>query len=96
MPQEFFTFYFWAHVFYAFLGAGLLYARWGRSKLKTIGLSNFLDIFDLSEKVRVRLEMLLFLTIGTLVAMGIAQPTNAVQALTAGLGWTGLVARPRS
>ena len=96
MPQEFFTFYFWAHVFYAFLGSGLLYVRWGRSKLRTFGLSAFLDTFDLSEKVRVRLEMLLFITIGTFVAMGVAQPSNAVQALTAGLGWTGLVAKPRS
>ena len=94
MPHALFTFHFWEHAFYAFLGAGLLYMRWGRSRLRAFAFSDFLDTFDLDDRWRVRLEMFVFIIVGTFVAIGVTQPSSVPQAFTAGLGWTGLVAKP--
>jgi hypothetical protein len=96
MPQELLTFPFWNHVFFAFLGAGLLYMQWGRSKLKAFAFAYFLDMFEMSKKTRMRLEMLIFVLVGTIVTMELTQPSTGMQAFSAGLGWTGLVAKPCS
>ena len=94
MLQELFTLSFWVHAFFAFLGAGLLYMQWGRTKLKIFAFSDFLDTIDMSEKVRIRFEMIVFMVIGTVVAIGLTSPSTAPQAFSAGLGWTGLAAKP--
>jgi hypothetical protein len=94
MPQQFVTFQFWSHALFAFLGAGLFYMQWGRSHLRPFALGDLLDTFNLSEKLRYRVEMLVFVVIGTIIALGIAKPVNVSQAFSAGLGWTGVAARP--
>ena len=95
MPQYFFTFQFWEHTMFAILGSGLLYMQWGRSKLKAFGISDLLSHFELSEKTRLVLEMVIFIAVGTLVAMGVGKPSTVPQAFGAGLGWTGLAAKPQ-
>jgi hypothetical protein len=94
MPQQFLTFQFWAHAFFASIGAGLFYMQWGRSNLRAFQLSDFLDTFNLEVNTRHRLELLIFVAIGTVIAMGVAKPANVQQAFSAGLGWTGLAAKP--
>lgn len=96
MPQQFLTFQFWSHAIFAFLGAGLFYMQWGRTKLRAFVFSDFFDLFDLDEKVRARLEMAVFVVVGTVIAIGIAKPVNVQQAFSAGLGWTGIAAKPGS
>ena len=94
MPQELVTFQFWLHVFCAFLGAGMLYMQWGRSKLRAYAFGYFLDMFEMGEKVRVRFELVIFVVGGTFVTMLFTHPSTGMQAFSAGLGWTGLVAKP--
>jgi hypothetical protein len=94
MPQELFTFQLWFHVFCAFLGAGLLYMQWGRSKLKAYAFEHLLDMFEMNERTHIRFAFLIFVVFGTFVAMLFAQPSTGMQAFSAGLGWTGLVAKP--
>lgn len=94
MPHELSTFQFWVHAFFACIGAGLFYMQWGRSNLRAYQLSDFLDTFRMEDHVRYRVELLIFVVLGTLIAMGIAKPSNVQQAFSAGLGWTGLAAKP--
>ena len=94
MPQDLLTFRFWSHALFALLGAGILYMQWGRSELRPYAFSDLLDTFDLDENVRCRLELLIFVVIGTIVAIGLTKPINVQQAFSAGLGWTGIAARP--
>lgn len=85
-------------VFFAAIGAAISYGRMSASQVKTWGLSYIFDlIFQSNPKGRWRLvvELLVFVVIGVLVAVGLTQPTNVMQALTAGLGWTALVAKQR-
>jgi len=92
--HQFVTFQFWAHALFAFLGAGLLYMQWGRSKLRAYAFSDLLDTFNLTENVRYRMELVIFVLVGTIVALGIARPSTVAQAFSAGLGWTGIAAKP--
>lgn len=94
MPHAFSTFQFWSHVIFACLGAGLFYMQWGRAKLRAFVFSDFFDLFDLDERVRARLEFAVFVAVGTAIAIGIAKPINVQQAFSAGLGWTGVAAKP--
>jgi len=76
------------------LGSGLLYMQWGRSKLKTIGVGEFLSRFDLSDKKQLLFEMVILVITGAVVAMIFTRPVTPAQAFSAGLGWTGFAARP--
>ena len=87
-------FHFWVHCLFAFLGAGLLYMHWGREKLRAYAFSDLLDTFDFDENVRIRVEMIVFVLVGTVLAMGLTSPNSMPQAFSAGLGWTGLAAKP--
>ena len=82
---------FWNVVFTA-IGAAVYWGKWGRTKLKAYVLSDLIALVPLSPKWRSALEFIIFLTVGCLVGIAVAQPTSPVQALTAGFGWTGLFA----
>ena len=88
-------FTFWNVTFTA-VGAAVFWGKWGRSRLKAFLLSDILNLFHLKTRERAALEFLIFLTLGCLVGIGIAQPHNAIQALTAGFGWTGFFAHRAS
>ena len=97
MVSELQTFAFWVHVFFCALGASILYNQWGRAELRVYTLSSYLDTLKFSnEKDRERLEMLIFILVGTAIAMGVGHPKNIPQSFAAGAGFTGLSTQPNS
>ena len=56
--------------------------------LRVFVMADLIDRFHLTENKRYSVLFALFVFLGTMVALGIAKPTNAVQGLSAGLGWT--------
>lgn len=86
-------FSFW-NILYTAVGASLFWSWWGRSRLRVFGLSNILVVFGVPGRWRARLEFVIFIVLGCLVGIGLVDPRSPVQALTAGLGWTGVFARP--
>lgn len=76
------------------IGAVLLWGRLGRTKVKAYVLSAWLDTFMKPDGfVRVTVEVVLFVGIGTFLALGLCAPATFAQALGAGFGWTSLVAK---
>ncbi|CAG9193399.1 conserved hypothetical protein [Burkholderia gladioli] len=76
------------------IGAGLLWGRLGRTKVKAYVLSAWLDTFMRSDGFwRVTVEVVLFVGVGTFLALGLCSPSTFAQALGAGFGWTSLVAK---
>jgi hypothetical protein len=86
------SFTFW-NVVYTAIGAAVLWGTWGRTKLKALVLSNIIRLF-LSGRTEAVVEFLIFVILGTLVGIGLVKPVNPEQAITAGLAWTGVFARP--
>jgi len=85
-------FTFW-NLLYTALGAALFWGRWGQKRLKAFVLSDILALIPLSEKQRVAVELLIFIVIGALIGVGVAKPINIPQAISAGMGWTGLLGK---
>ncbi len=83
------------NLFFVALGAALFYSTWGRKELKIYFLSDLMEAFELSERSKILCEFFVFLFFGCSIAMGVIHPQNAAQAFSAGLGWTGLVGRPK-
>jgi hypothetical protein len=96
MYAQIFTPQFWGRAFFALLGCGLLYMQWGRAKLRAYVFSELLETFNMAEATRHRFEIIIFVFVGTAIAMGVAAPNTIPQAFSAGLGWTGLAARSHS
>jgi hypothetical protein len=97
MPAELLTFSFWVHVIFCAIGASVLYSQWGRSELRAYTLSAYLDTISFKDEAsRARVEMIIFLIMGTLLAMGLAHPRSVPQAFAAGAGFTGLTTKPTS
>ena len=80
---------FWVIVFTA---AGVIgyWAKWGRERLKVFGLSKLLQLLPIEDPWKARVEFLLFVCFGCLVGIGVVQPVNVTQSLTAGFAWIGL------
>jgi hypothetical protein len=89
------SFHLWS-VIYTALGATLFWSKWGREKLKAYFLSELIEMFVKSDRARMVIELIVFVSLGCLVGIGIVRPQNIPQAFSAGLGWTGLVAHHRS
>lgn len=76
------------------IGAALLWGRLGRTKVKAYVLSAWLDSFMPADGfVRVTVEVVLFVLLGTFLSLGLCAPVTFAQALGAGFGWTSLVAK---
>jgi len=86
------AFTFWKLVFTA-IGAAVFWAKWGRSRLRAYVLSDFVALLPLSRRGRAAVELLIFLALGSIVGIGVANPLNVTQAITAGFGWTGIVTK---
>ena len=78
---------------YTAVGAAIFWGRWGHTKLRAYVLSDLLDMIPIKAEIRVGIEFVIFLALGVFVGIGITSPTNATQAIAAGLGWTGLLAK---
>jgi hypothetical protein len=78
---------------YTAIGAVVSWSKYGREKLRVFFLSKVLDIFFDSDegKFRAIIELLIFIILGCIVSMSFVSPITSAQAITAGLGWTGLL-----
>ena len=78
---------------YTAIGTIFLYCKWGRTKIRVYGLSGLFDIWT-TEQTRLRLtaELIVFVALGCILAMGIVEPKTPIQALAAGVTWTSLLA----
>jgi hypothetical protein len=82
------------HLFFAAIGALVLYMNWGRRRLKPYLISELLDHLSLNDSAKIWLEFCTFIMVGCIFAVGMTHPSNSQQSIAAGLGWTGLAARP--
>ena len=82
----------WNAVF-TFIGALILWCREGPGKLKIYYFSEIVDRLPLHPNARYFIQLLLFLTVGTIVGLALTQPVNPRQAITAGLAWTALFSK---
>ncbi len=78
---------------YAAVGALLLWSKLGKRGREVYGLSDFLRLFGLSNKIRLVTEPIVFVRIGAFLAVIFIQPNTAAQAVAAGMGWTGLISK---
>ena len=62
----------------------------GRTKLRVFTLSDVLEKLIAKDRFRHLLEFAVFIALGCFVGIGITDPKNPQQALTAGLAWTGV------
>src|SRR5258705_10885517 len=92
-PVAGFTF---ANIAYTAIGAAVYWGRRGRSRLRPYGLSNIVDRLGVAGTPRVLIEFFVFVTLGCIVGIGVVDPRNATQALTAGFAWTGFFAQMES
>jgi hypothetical protein len=83
-----------ANVLFTAVGAAVYWGLNGRSKLRAFVLRDLLDYFQMVEKTRSAVEFVVFVVLGCLVGIAVTNPSSAIQAITAGFGWTGLFARP--
>ena len=90
----------WVHftlpmTLYTGLGSAIFWGKNGRKKLKVYVLSDLFDSLKFPEEspYRIVLEFVLFITFGILIGIGAIGPTTILQALTAGIAWTGVVAK---
>jgi len=84
------SFTFWNVVFTA-IGAAVFWGKFGRGRLRAYLLSDLLNLFPWNPSWRAAAEFLLFVALGCIVGIAVVQPSNATQALAAGLGWTGFL-----
>lgn len=71
------------------VGSVILYVRWSATgELHAIGLESVLTKFGLAGRSLSAVELLLFVTLGTVVGYSMTSPVNPAQALAAGFGWT--------
>lgn len=78
---------------YAAIGVAISFAKMGENKRSIYALSAIVEKFISRKRVRAAVEVVIFLTIGSIISMAITLPTNATQALAAGIAWTTLTTR---
>jgi hypothetical protein len=90
------TFDFWMMTYTA-VGAAVIWGKLGREKRKVYVLSDLLDgLIPQSASFRIVLEFVIFIVLGCLISAGVVHPTNAAQAIAAGMGWTGMLSTKQS
>ena len=87
--MEYFTF---SNVFFTATGAIVFWAGKGeKSQLRALGLSSLVNLLPWNRGLKLFLQFIIFVGLGCIVGIAVAQPSNARQALTAGFGWTSLL-----
>lgn len=88
--MEHFTF---SNIFFTAAGAIVFWARkGGKSELKAFYLNDIVNLLPWNRGVRTGLEFIIFMCLGCIVGIGFTEPSSPRQALTAGFGWTSLLA----
>ena len=72
----------------------MLWASWGKGGLSVKYLNTALAQLGTPPNWLIILEFVLTMVVGVVVAVALVNPQTAQQAIAAGMGWTGLVARP--
>lgn len=80
------------NVLFTAIGAAVFWGKWGRTKLKAFVLSDIVNWLPLNERAKAAIEFCIFIILGTIVGIAIVNPSSAIQAITAGFGWTGFFA----
>jgi len=88
------SFTLWKVAFTA-IGVSIYWGVQGRTKLKPFLLPDVLPHLP-SERAQAVLEFFVFLAMGCIVGIAFTNPTNAQQAITAGMGWTGVLVKRRA
>jgi hypothetical protein len=78
---------------YAAAGIAILWAKMKKQQRNIYCLTELVQAFVSYEKARAPIEIAIFLLLGSLVAMGVADPSTRAQAFFAGLGWTALASK---
>jgi len=89
------TFTIW-ELFFAALGALSLWVKLAHEKRKAYAWSALLEQFVPNEKIRVIVEIFVFVSVGAIVSSAVVRPINPAQAIAAGIGWTGFLSAPHS
>jgi hypothetical protein len=76
-------------------GAIVYWCKWGPNKLRAFALSAIVDLLPVSALWKSIIEVLVFTALGCFIGIGLLQPINAPQAVTAGFAWTGAFAKMR-
>jgi hypothetical protein len=79
---------------YTAVGVSVLWARWGRGRLKTYALPQVVQLIPCRDEIRHLIEFIVFLVIGVFVACGVVNPRSPTQALSAGFAWTSFFVHP--
>jgi hypothetical protein len=68
------------------------WARWGRERLRVLGLARVLDELVPVENqlTAARMEFVVFVVLGCLLGVPFVEPVNFAQSFTAGFAWVGL------
>jgi hypothetical protein len=82
-------------IVYTAIGAAVIWGKMGHKELRAYVLSDFVRMVPIRPNFQSILEFLVFVTLGCAVGIGVAQPVNARQALTAGIAWTSFFSTPQ-
>jgi hypothetical protein len=77
---------------FALVGVVVSWAKMTANQRHIYGLSAMVARFSSNERLKSIIELVIFVTIGCLISIGVTKPTNEAQALAAGLAWTGMMA----
>jgi hypothetical protein len=74
-------------------GALILWGKLAKQGRSVYFLSNILDLYISRVSWRRGIEPILFVALGTFIAVMVIDPRTGAQAFAAGLGWTGLTSK---
>ena len=77
------------------LGAAGLFNKMGRRGIRPYVLPQLTDLIP-NRMARNVVEYIVFVGLGCVVGLFFVAPNTAIQAFSAGLGWTGLLANPEA
>lgn len=87
-------------VVFTAIGVAVCWGKLGRTKLKAYVLSDIVSLLPISKRSQHIAEFCIFVILGCLVGIGVSSPTNASQAIAAGVAWTSFFSthreRPKS
>ena len=78
-------------ILYTATGAICYWARWGRARLRVLGLARVLELFPMRPIVSARIEFVTFVVLGCFIGIGFVEPINVTQSFSAGFAWVGLI-----
>ena len=77
-------------VFFTSVGVIVLWGKLGVERVKVYALSDLIRKLIPNDRLGAFFEFAVFVSLGVIAAVGIVQPATIAQAISAGLGWTGL------